>query len=334
VSRPAGDDTDPVDRFVIVSTGRCGSTMLSDLINEEPETLVANEFLVPLSVGLDGAVGATLTGADYWSMLARPHPHGQTLHRIGAVLPGVRYPAHGRYADNLDDLPILLVCVLPAISADPDRLFDALAGQVPRFPTQTAGRHHQMLLDLLAALHGRRRWVERSGASCMLAETILRSFPTAGVVFLTRDPAGTAESMSRHPVFQLAAARYAFAAQYGRDPYRPDPDGRLGVDGFADVPAGLRRFLPQTLTAEALREWGENVHWFEMSCRFSMARTEQALLDRPPPALLRVRYEDLVDQPLRELTRLGTFLGFTDPSNWAAANAPRIRSAPTGPRGC
>jgi putative sulfotransferase len=45
-----------------------------------------------------------------------------------------------------------------------------------------------------------------------------------------------------------------------------------------------------------------------------------------------VRYEDILADPVTELTALGEFIGFADPSGWAAqvadqVNPPKKRSA-------
>ena len=47
-----------------------------------------------------------------------------------------------------------------------------------------------------------------------------------------------------------------------------------------------------------------------------------------PRHLHRLRYEDLVARPLDELTKLGEFLGFADPSRWAARTANQVSRSP------
>jgi putative sulfotransferase len=65
-------------------------------------------------------------------------------------------------------------------------------------------------------------------------------------------------------------------------------------------------------------------------CAFLSAQTEQALTDTPPKHLLRLTYEDLLLDPVEQLTALGEFLGFADPPGWAAGVAHRVRApAPT-----
>src|SRR5204862_459019 len=53
---------------------------------------------------------------------------------------------------------------------------------------------------------------------------------------------------------------------------------------------------------------------------------EQALADLKPKHLYRVRYEDILDEPIGELTKLGEWLGFADPAGWATQVAPKVKA--------
>jgi putative sulfotransferase len=306
---------------IIISSGRCGSTLLSTLIAQEPETLSVQESLGPVLSELALLPPAEpITGAEYWSLLSRSHSESATTSRVGAVL--------GNRDDNGGIPPVLLV-TLSLIAAHPDLLFAVLAEKVPGFPPQPPGLHHKMLLDLLAALTGKRRWVERSGASSSVAGPLLRAMPEARIVYLTRNVADTALSMSKHASFQFALARYEFHQRYDADPY--DPGRRASPMPDADaLPEELRRLLPDQITAAALRDLGRDLSRYEAMCADMMRLAEQAFAAVKPRHLHRIRYEDLVLSPVAELTRLGEFLGFTDPAGWAGKAARRVR--PPRPR--
>jgi len=174
-----------------------------------------------------------------------------------------------------------------------------------------------MFLDLLTELTGRRRWVERSGGSSHIAPHLLRDFPTAKMVYLTRNGADTARSMSRHASYQLVQLRVEFNLRYGIDPLRPEP-GR-------PVPDEVAPYLPDRLTADSLRERGNEVGRFVSLCAFFTGQADQAFADSPPEHLLRMRYEDLVADPVTELGRLGRFLEFGGWRSWVDRVAGRIR---------
>jgi len=303
-----------MDRSIIISNGRCGSTLLSDLIADEPETCSAQEFFTAVAPWPRGAV--LLTGAEYWSTLSSPKLELSVLLRLGVPPKEVRYPAGGRWAHDLAALPRILAVTLPKLTDDPDALYAQLADRVPHFPRQSTAAHHQAFLDLCAALLGRRRWVERSGGSTQWAGSLLAGHPGAKIVHLTRNWPDTARSMSRHSSFQLVQMRMEAQARYGVDPFDPAP-GRA-------VPAELEPYLPDRLTLEMLRERGADVHRYVSLCAFLTSQAEQAISDNPPRHLLEMRYEDLLADPVRELTALGEFLDFADPSGWAGNVAPRV----------
>ena len=310
-----------LERAIIISTGRCGSTLLSDLIAEEPETLSVSESLTAVLGCLMFTPRTALTGAEYWALLSDGN---SPLARAGIVADEFAYPDGGRWGASGASLPQILHVCLPKLSADPDRLFDVLAVEVAQFPSQPVGLHHRMLLDLLATMHGRSRWVERTGASGQAAQSWLGTCPDAKIVYLTRDVADTARSMSRHPAFQLWAIRQEFLARYGADPFA----GALasGVPDAAELPDDMRRLLPDRLTAQTLQELDLGLNRYERLCAHMSRATEQALTDLRPRHLHRMRYEDLIAHPDDELAKVASFLGFADPSGWLARAAPRIAS--------
>ena len=237
------------------------------------------------------------------------------------------YPDGGRYAGDVTTVPPILRITLPFVSADPDGLFDQLAERVPHFPRQPLLQHHKMMLNLMTNLTGRRRWVERSGASSLVASPLLCAFPEAKIVYLTRNIADTARSMSRHPAFQLGQVREWFRVQYGADPWTPG--GQNALPDAAEIPEEMRRLMPGRITREVLTDvMTRDISRFEALTAHMHGSAEQALADMKPRHLHRLRYEDLLARPLDELTKLGEFLGFADPSRWAARTANQVSRSP------
>jgi putative sulfotransferase len=304
------------ERSIIISNGRCGSTLLSDLIAQEPGTLSAQEFfmsMAPWSRSMD-----EVSGAEYWQLVSSPREEISTLFRIGLPPKEFRYPATGRWAADPQRIPRILGITLAKLTDDPDALFDRLAEQVPAFPRQSIARQHQDFLDLLARLLDRPRWVERSGGSSQIAPFLLAGYPSARIVYLTRNWADSAKSMSRHPSFQLVQLRVEALSKYGIDPF--------GVTDEESAPEELRPYLPGRITAELLRRRGDDPSRYVHLCAFMSSQTEQALDDSPPEHLLTMAYEDLLLDPVGQLTRLGEFLHFDDPAGWADQVADRVKS--------
>jgi putative sulfotransferase len=312
---------------IVINSGRCGSTLLSRLIAEEPETLSASESLGPIRDRLPRQNTDEITGARYWAIVSDRGNRLPPLRSLGITPEEFCYPDNGRYAGDLTAVPPILRVTLPFLSADPDGLFDQLAERVPHFPRQPVLQHHKMMLNLLTNLTGRRRWVERSGASSLVARPLLRAFPEAKIVYLTRNIADTARSMSRHPAFQLGQVRQWFWVQYGTDPWTPG--GQDALPDAAEIPEEMRRLIPGRITREALTDvMTRQISRFEALTSHMHGSAEQALADMKPRHLHLLRYEDLVARPLDELTKLGEFLGFADPSRWAARTANQVSRSP------
>lgn len=304
-----------MDRAIIISNGRCGSTLLSDLIVDEPETCSVQEFF--MSVAPWSRSTEVITGPEYWKIIAGPKAELSVLFKLGLPPKEVRYPADGRFAGDMVNLPRILAITLAKLTDDPDALFDRLAPRVQAFGSQSVGAHHQAFLDLLTELTGKKRWVERSGGSSQVTRSLLQNFPSAKIVYLTRDWTATAKSMSKHSSFQLVQLRVEALGKYGVDPMHASEDD--------DLPDEVRAFLPDRLTADFLRERGKDLKRFLALCAFMSSQAEQSLADHPPAHLHTMAYEDLVADPVGRLTDLGEFLGFADAPGWAVSVADRVR---------
>jgi len=312
---------------IVINSGRCGSTLLSRLIAEEPETLSASESLGPIRDRLRHQTTREITGASYWAAMSDRSNRDQPMLGLRITPEEFCYPDGGRYAGRRTTIPPILQITLPFLSADPDALFDQLAARVPHFPRQSVLQHHKMMLNLMTNLTGRRRWVERTGASSLLVRPLLRAFPEAKIVYLTRNIADTARSMSRHPAFQVPQVRAWFTERYGADPWTPG--GQDALPDPAEIPEEMRRLMPGRITREALTDvMTRHIGRFEALVAHMHGSAEQALAGMKPRHVHRLRYEDLVARPLDELTKLGEFLGFADPSRWAARTANQVSRSP------
>ena len=315
----ASVDQSTMSRAFIISNGRCGSTMLSDLIDGHPHTLSAQEFMLCFEEFTHEKLKQRVTGEAYWHMMSGPSPEVQLLAGLGIIIPEFRYPDDGRWRGDLGNLPRILHVTLPAASSQPDDLFDLLAVEVPRFPTQSVAEHHLTFLDLLATKTGHRRWVERSGMSTPMLPGLIRAYPTAKFVYLTRDIEANARSMSRHPAFQLMSLQFEI-----RSKRHPDVSFDEFLENRPDYYMETRDLLQEDLSAEMLEERGKQKDRFILLCSFLNKMADKAISDIPPRNLLKVSYEQLVANPVGQLRRLGRFLDFEDWQDWAEQVAPQI----------
>jgi hypothetical protein len=292
----------------VVGTGRCGSTMLSQIMHVHSDVLNLNEFW-NIFMRHDGDISSRdipthkMGGDEFWQLLSRCDPHTDGLAVVGIT------PYHGARFDPATGVPA--ICrVLASLADDPDALYDQLALEVPTWPRRPAAEQCQALFDVLATRLGRKVIVERTGGNLPHVPMLRQQFPEARFVFLHREGPDTALSMSRQPVFRLAALK--ILSVYGNQPsskypfFKGEPEGAEELKGLIEPPFDAARFMsyPVPLT---LFGW----LWSEITCA-----GVSAIRELPPDSWMPLRYETLLADPETELTRLAEFLGIAPERQW------------------
>lgn len=317
----------------VISTGRCGSTLVSRMLRAHPEVLSLSELFSTVryrgylpSRADDGAPD----GEVFWRMFSEPDPAVDVMVAKGLKASEWIYPyGTGRF-DPAEGVPAICNMTLPLLTDDPDALYDELAAEVPGWPARPSADQYRALFAYLAERFDRRVVVERSGASLWMVPRLRQHFPEARFVYLTRDGADSALSMSRHAGFRLMllgreAARLAGVASpeyLGADQFQllPAELGRLLTDP-SQLPALMRRDIPVTAFGAL---------WSAMICEGA-----DDLLRLPAESWMMTSYEALVVDTSAELTRLADFLGVPVSAAWLTEAArlvdPGRRSASTRP---
>lgn len=267
-------------RFV-VGTGRCGSTLLTRMLDHHRLLVGLHEVFTGLDWGRRFAPGEH-TGAEVADLLATPNDVIDRVIGEGHAVEEVTYPFDrpgARYQPG-DPVPWLAVATLGHLTDDVDALLDdTLAWLRARKPAPMAD-HYRALFDRLSYPHG---WVERSGSSVDYAGELLRLFPDATVVRLIRDGPEVALSMRNHAPYRLAVELL-----YGGD------DLALFGRYWSDQ---LIHGLPGLAAAGFWR-----VHT--------------------------VHFEDLVADPVPELTRIAQFWALPEERAFALRAATLLRRTP------
>lgn len=307
----------------VLSTGRCGSTMVSNILNRHPEVLSLSEFFS--YVGALSLRRRRVSGEKIWQLCSRPHGHTRLM--LQGNYEELIYPfdrPEARYTRQ--DVPPLLCATLPHLTADYYALFDRLAPLVSGQPKQSPAAHFRRLFDHLGRDYGRRVWVERSGASLLFGYRLLRAFPEARVIHVYRDGRETALSMQRHYLFRMIVANMYALRSWGLDAVGLLAHGRHWhrISPWLEI-ASNALVNPHKLPYDRLTLADFGAFWNGM-----IARGERLFGHFPPERLLNIKFEDMQANPEPEIRRMIRFISpELDDPDWLRAVVSIPRPTPT-----
>jgi putative sulfotransferase len=243
-------------------------------------------------------------GERFWRLLTTLSPIAGKMLAKGGPMEEVLYAFGNGARFGPRDVPPILVTALPHLTRDAEALHDEMEPFLRGGGRAPLGQHYAYLFEWLCRRFDRERVVERSGSSLLFVPALARMFEGAKFVHLYRDGRDAAISMQRHPFFRLSVRFAGLFERMGLDPYRPPlmfGTSRL----YPMLEAVTGRFLPvdrwlaEPPPLEALGNyWSRTI--------MSGATFLDALGEE---RVLRLRYEDILERPREELTRLMDFLG-------------------------
>ena len=288
---------------LVLSTGRCGSTMISDVLNLHPEVLSLSEvfsFLGPRALFRN-----RLSGRAMWALCSRQNPGLQVLLSADTMPSEILYPfddRHARYTTR--DVPPILWAMLPHLTEHHERLYDELEPVVRARPRANLADQYRHLFGWLRERFQCRVWVERTGGSLAYMPRLRSLFPEARVVHVYRDGRDTALSMSRHPAFQITLATLDKLQRLGVRPL--ESTAEAGPVGSLLAPL----FLTLVNPARMIRRKFDLAAYGDLWSRVIL-RGQKLLAAMPPERVLELRYEDVGERPQEKLRQLAAFI---DPS--------------------
>jgi putative sulfotransferase len=312
----------------IVGTGRCGSTMLSNMLREHPQVLSLSEFFAIL-VDYGFRIPETfapepIDGQRFWGdIVAAITPHHRFAYRHRVACDEMLYPFQDPAArfSSETGVPAILQTTLPHLTSDHDKLFDLLQAEVIKWPQATKSEHYRRLFSWLTGHFGTRLWIERSGAALHMLEHIIATFPEARFIHLARDGRDAVISMQAHLGMRLYFVMSTLGQYLGVDPMQ-SPD-RANIDR---VPEAWRPLLPEQFDADAFRAFRVPLSIGTEFWRQQIDSGLKVLSAVPANRLLTLRYEDFFTDAKAQLETLAAFLGeeFVD-EDWSTRCAATVR---------
>jgi hypothetical protein len=313
----------------VVGTGRCGSTMLSNMLREHPDILSLSEFFSMISDGDQSAEpfsSELMDGGQFWSIISATGRFYSFFFRHGLDFPELLYPAHDPSSQfsSQTGVPGILLTTLPHLTEGHDALFQRLRDEVEAWPRASIADHYRHLFGWLALHFDKRGWVERSGA-LVYVDRLMPMFPDARFVHIVRDGRDTALSMRRHNAWRVGLTWLGIGEALGVNPFE-SPD-RTHLDR---VPAELRPFLPECFDVDAFRGFEAPLTTCGGFWAYQIESGLKLLAGIADDRLLTLRYEDFLFDPKRQLDTLTAFIGdeFVD-DDWSARCAATVRQPRT-----
>ncbi len=305
----------------VVGTGRCGSTILSDMVRLHPGVLSLSELFT--SLGGPGPMGRKLSGSEFWDFIATPRYGGRQILRA-APFKEILYPTGRNQKDTAafsiwdDGVPPISLITLPHLTPAFDRLYDHLGRRLKAAPPAPLSEHYLELFDALGEDRPGRTVVERSGGSLEYIEQLIDLFPEAAVIHLHRDGRDTALSMSRHPRYRFIMVERELTRRIGGNPYSMTEEEYLDeLPALVDAAGDMVDLLPHRITDRSFRSWSIPLSRFG-SLWSTMVLTKTPALRRHQP-LLEMSYEDMARDPHGSLMAIAEFIGLDRAPEWSAA---------------
>ncbi len=302
-------ETGDAGRFV-VGTGRCGSTLLSNMLARYPRLVILNEFFATFDrtalldrnpVGGERFAQRLLETRSAFELL---RSRRRLLEQASAqAMINRRLPPFLMADQPVAFLPLALTRVARAMHLDASLLTARAVRFLKALPEQAPSAHYLALFHWLATQSASTAgWCERSGVSLESLGAMAEAFPQARFVHLHRDGSTTALSMHAHPVFTLEISLRLKPLTAHEVALAAAPP----VDGSDPV---VRRLTTEAPSVEDCgRYWSEVV----VAGMQAVARLGDRCLD--------VRCEELVADPRGTLERIARFLRLD-------ANQPWLREA-------
>jgi hypothetical protein len=309
--------------------------MLSRILHQHPNVLSVNEFFATLMRALHDRVFPVgeLDGQELWWMLSMPFHFFDAALRDGLKFPELCYPyGQGRFdprtarnrpgtrSEPGDGVPMICHATLPMLTDDPDALFDKLATEVTAWPRRPAGEQYRALFRLLAGTSGRTAVVERSSTSLSVVALLHQQFPEARFVYMHREGADCAQSISRHPMYRMAGLRAAAVRATGSSSSWDEIDAEFArLYQLNKIPEEFTGLVGWPFDAERFMTYPIPLDFFGRLWSRMVRQGAASLSELPSDAWISVRYHELLADPGAQLARLADHMGVQPVPQWLAA---------------
>ena len=296
-----------MQRF-IVGTGRCGSTLLCNMLSRHPDALMLSECFSALDRANAFNPGIH-TKEQLKALLLSNVPLTDLAVRRGQIAKELLYDAESQTAAVT---PAFMYITLPALTDNAEVLFDEMMAVVDTFPDQSMTQHYLQIFHWLTNRFNKTFWFERSGGSIEFMPELYRTFPRAKYLHIHRDGPDAIISMKNHFSFQMVVSFFT-------NPATREELEQTELAGNAvsiDDPISKRLFTEQP-PLEAFAEYWN----YQLQTGYSVFTRLDASQYKD------VRFEDLIAEPKCVLAEIADFLEFPEVADWIDDAAAMVDSS-------
>jgi hypothetical protein len=291
-----------------------------------PDILSASEFINTIGEALNSNTfpDGSMDGRELWQHLSSPNIDIDAIICAGGKSSEMAYPYDsGRFRPDTG-VPRICHYFLPMLTDDPDAMFDQLAAEVPSWPARSPAEQYHAFLGHVASMLGRRMIVERSGASSAYPPMLRTQYPAARFVHMYRNGPDCVLSISRFPSARVLGIALD-AAKAANLPPRTSWE-----EIKAAAPPEFKGLLTPPFDVQGIRDYPLPLTFFA-GVWSGMMRIAAAVFSKlPRDEWTNLKYEDLLDDPRGELSRIADFLGVEAPSAWLAKASEFVEPARKG----
>jgi hypothetical protein len=182
----------------LVSTGRCGSTFLSNAINSHPRLISIAELFEPIIPVPFLDIDHIISGQNFFDMI-----NVMTMKERVQIWRNSKTKECLFLPEQDKDVSLFFCYALPTLTDKPHALHETVRKDVAQFTPDTPANHFIALCEYFRKTFNKEIWIERTGGSLPHIRDIIRCWPDAKIIHFYRDGRQTACSMQRHPIFRM-----------------------------------------------------------------------------------------------------------------------------------
>ena len=295
----------------IVGSGRCGSTILSKMLDQHPSVAVLSEFLI--SLDFDDKHGERdVSGPELARLLDCGLRSTGELKKISAHLatPEITFDAEeapvpvdlSAYRDGV--LPDLMLLPLGHLFEDPREMFEEVLEYARAQPERRLSEQYLHLFDWIVRRAEKTRWIERSGGSIASLPELVELFPRGKFLHLHRDPLDAGLSMKAHNHFRIRAFKHY------------DLRTETGIR-WSDIDASeLSNEVPMSSRLQSIFDFDVPLEYFLRDWSDCILRGMRAVRNLAPSQYAEVSFEELIREPEVVLPTIVEFFELPEAPDW------------------